>query len=54
MSLTRKQWLDMWIYIKAIEIEASALKGNWDRADKILKSVKKIKDQIQSVIGQLE
>lgn len=52
MSLTRDEWCKMWDSIKKIEYEAKQLRGIGKTL--ILTQVKYIKDQIQSVVGQME
>jgi hypothetical protein len=55
MSLTRNQWLDMWKHIKRIEEtvigDANMLSVKRQR---IINEVYRIKELIQSVVGQLE
>ncbi|HYV52409.1 MAG TPA: hypothetical protein VE971_03860 [Candidatus Eisenbacteria bacterium] len=53
MSLTRDEWLKMWESVKTIENLANTLKSP-PRRQQILWQIKKIKDQIQAVIGQME
>ena len=53
MSLTRAEWEAMWFSIKVIEDNTTRLKSP-PRRQRILWEVKKIKDQIQQVIGQME
>lgn len=56
MLLTRDEWLKMWASIRHIENTAKLippLRVNGPRTE-ILTEVKKIKQQIESVIGQLE
>ncbi len=53
MSLTRNQWEEMWRSIKLIETITKNLNSP-KRREVILDEVKFIKDQIQSVIGQME
>ncbi len=52
MSLTRAEWEEMWKSIKKVEnfVQASPMYRN----QSTLREVKKIKDQIQQVIGQME
>lgn len=52
MSLTREQWVRMFEAAKFIEREAQKLSDI--KKDRILSNVKLIKDNIQSVVGQLE
>ena len=56
MSLTRDEWCKMWESVKTIEgVVYNA--GNLPRAKIdiiMLREVEKIKQQIQSVIGQME
>lgn len=53
MSLTRSEWEDMWKSIEHIEfIVKNAM--NKDDGKLVLYQTKKIKEQIQSVVGQLE
>lgn len=52
MSLTREQWLEMWISIKKIESEIYFFPMRNVRV--MRPEVDKIKSQIQSVIGQME
>lgn len=47
MSLTRDEWIEMWKSIKYVEMHETLSKAS-------RKELKKIKDQIQSVVGQLE
>lgn len=53
MSLTREQWIEMWDSAKKIEVNANKLKSPPTK-QVILYEVKKIKEQIQEVIGQME
>lgn len=61
MSLTRAQWIEMWESAKEIENLADTIARPYatralirDRANFIIDETKKIKEQIQSVIGQME
>jgi hypothetical protein len=64
MSLTRAQWEEMWKSVKAIENYALQIESKtvWDsrgqvirsKCDLILNEVREMKEQIQSVIGQME
>lgn len=66
MSLTRKQWLDMWATAKSMEIEIREIRsvahfcGPLRRNQLLAASlsmkiaVNKIKRDIESVIGQME
>lgn len=54
MSLTRDQWIEMWLSTKYIEIEIDRLLTTNIRKDALLKEVRIIKKLIQSVIGQQE
>lgn len=53
MSLTRAQWAEMWESVKSIEFDAALLQSNVVKKS-IMIEVNKIKEQIQSVIGQME
>ena len=53
MSLTRAQWEDMWASIKVIEAMTRRISEAYVRSQ-IRKEVDNIKDQIESVIGQME
>lgn len=53
MSLTREQWVEMWKSIKKIEAQSYGLISEAKKKI-ILAEVKKIKKQIQEVIGQME
>ena len=55
MSLTRDQWVEMWNDIKGIErtVKFCQEMPRGQRAI-ILSKIEKIKNQIQSVIGQME
>lgn len=53
MSLTRAQWVEMWESIKSIEADAKILNSKVVKKS-ILDEVQRIKEQIQSVIGQME
>lgn len=53
MSLTRDEWCRMWESIKYIEYEIH-LPMHKERRKLITDEVKKIKKQIQSVVGQME
>jgi hypothetical protein len=53
MSLTRAEWCRMWESIKKIEYEIQL--PMWKkRRREILQETERIKEQIQSVIGQME
>jgi hypothetical protein len=55
MSLTRKQWEEMWETVKDLEMFVNAEvppRPGYQKAARA--AIKKIKDQIQSVIGQME
>ena len=53
MSLTRDEWCEMWELIKIIEYEIKL--PMWEeRRELIEENIKKIKEQIQQVIGQME
>lgn len=55
MSLTRDEWCKMWESIKKIERLADYLYfHNKLRSDEIKRECKHIKEQIQSVVGQME
>jgi hypothetical protein len=55
MSLTRDEWCKMWESIKRIEYIASRLGVVHKlKAMEIQKEVRHIKEQIQSVVGQME
>jgi transcription initiation factor IIE alpha subunit len=47
MSLTREQWEEMWKSIKYVEMHEQL-------SNKSRKETQKIKDLIQSVVGQME
>lgn len=53
MSLTRAQWTEMWDSVKKIEVNTTRLKSPPTK-QVTLYEVKKIKELIQSVIGQME
>lgn len=53
MSLNRAQWEDMWENIKKVEKLAYRLPSAIER-QRLLNIVERIKNQIQSVIGQME
>lgn len=53
MSLTRAQWEEMWKHAKNIEHAAGFLKSPPTKQT-ILYEVKRIKDLIEEVIGQME
>ena len=53
MSLTREEWEEMWKHAKNIENAAGFLKAPPTKQT-ILWEIRKIKDQIQQVIGQME
>lgn len=55
MSLTRDEWLEMWNDVKAIErtVQFCSEMPRGQRAIVITK-IKRVKEQIQSVIGQME
>jgi hypothetical protein len=60
MSLTRAEWLKMWRslryiekYITAREIPRTEVFGKQNRIE-VIEEIDKIKEQIQSVVGQLE
>jgi hypothetical protein len=55
MSLTRKEWEQMWESVKCIERNACSLEStNFIRMQRIMNEVRFIKDKIQQVIGQME
>lgn len=66
MSLTRNQWIEMWETVKMIEAECNHLKFHTihlqhipvaiprQKVRAILKETVKIKNAIESVIGQME
>jgi hypothetical protein len=59
MSLTRAEWLDMWCSVKKLERLSNELLenksvNNLRRGTIIRTEVNKMKEQIQSVVGQLE
>jgi hypothetical protein len=53
MSLTRQQWIELWNHVCNIEHAAKFLKSPPTKQT-ILWEVKKIKEMIESVIGQME
>lgn len=54
MSLIRAEWEKMWQSVKRIERSVTVAPSNKKEATIILNEVKKIKEQIESVIGQME
>lgn len=55
MSLTRDEWVQMWNSVKRLEsvVKNSFSLGNPNRK-LALEEIEKVKQQIQSVIGQME
>lgn len=64
MSLTREQWLQMWASVKLIEGSANSSEDypmnnffkvlHRSQLKNIKREIKKVKVQIESVIGQME
>lgn len=53
MSLTRKEWEEMWETVKEIEIVSEHMQPR-QRVLYLKMQINKIKNQIQQVIGQME
>jgi len=53
MSLTREQWIELWNSIKVIESMTAQITTSHVKA-RIIKEIRYIKSEIQSVIGQME
>lgn len=55
MSLTRTEWEEMWTLIKNLENDSEYLHfSRRDVEDRMKRRLKRIKDMIESVIGQME
>ena len=53
MSLTRTEWVEMWQSVKRMEWIVSRMRHSTNK-DNMMREIRKIKEQIQSVIGQME
>lgn len=53
MNLSRIEWEEMWKSVKRIEINANLLKAPPTKQN-ILYEVKKLKQQIQLILGSME
>jgi hypothetical protein len=55
MSLTRKQWEEMWDEIRLIERVIMKIDGrSLPTKSVLMATIKKVKDKIESVVGQME
>lgn len=54
MSLTRKEWEDMWVRVTIMEETVQKLPRSSQVRLNIEYEIKKIKEMIQSVVGQME